>query len=53
MAVAEFRLVLGEPVEPVEPPADLVFQDRTPEIDHLLGGGGRRQPGQPLAHQHR
>jgi len=47
------RLVLGEAVEPVEPRADLVFQDRPPEVDHLAGGGRRREPGQPLAHQHR
>ena len=51
--IAELRLILGEAIEPVEPGADLVFQHRAPEVDHLAGGRGRRQPGQALAHQHR
>ena len=51
--VAEFRLVLGEAIEPVEPRADLVFQHRPPQVDHLARRGGRRQAGETLAHQHR
>ena len=51
--VAEFRLILGEAIEPVEPRADLVFQHRTPQVDHLARGRGRREAGQALAHQHR
>ena len=51
--VAEFQLILGEAVELVEPRADLVFQKWTPEVDHLARRGRRREPGQPLAHQHR
>ena len=51
--VAEFRLILGEAIEPVEPRADLVFQHRAPEVDHLAGGRGRRQTREAFAHQHR
>ena len=51
--VAEFRLVLGEAIEPVEPRADLVFQHRPPQVDHLARGRGRREAGQAFAHQHR
>ncbi len=51
--VAEFRLILGDAAQLIEPHADLVFQDRSPEIDHLARCRGRREPGQPLAYQHR
>ena len=51
--VAELGLVLGDAAQLVEPRADLVFQRRAPEIDHLLGGRRRRHAGQALAHQHR
>ena len=51
--VAEFRLIFGEAIEPVEPRADLVFQHRTPQVDHLSRSGGRREAGEALAHQHR
>ncbi|MGY4431733.1 hypothetical protein ACVWWO_004210 [Bradyrhizobium sp. F1.13.1] len=51
--IAEPGLVLDHGIEPVEPPADLVFEDGTPEIDHLLGSRGRRHAGQAFAHQHR
>ncbi len=51
--VAEPGLVLDQAIEPVEPLADLVFEDGTPEIDDLPGRRRRRHAGQPFAHQHR
>ena len=50
--VAELGLVLGDLGELVEPRADLVFQHRAPEVDHLLRRLRRRLTGQPFAHQH-
>ena len=50
--VAEPGLILGETRQLVEPRADLVFQRRPPEIDHLARRLRRRHPGQALAHQH-
>ena len=51
--VAEFGLIFRDPIEPIEPCADLVFQDRTPQVDHFPCGLGRREPGEALPHQHR
>ncbi len=51
--VAEFRLILGEAIEPIEPGADLVFQHRTPQVDHLARRRRRCEAGQAFAHQHR
>ncbi len=51
--IAEPRLVLGDAAELVEPSADLVFQHRPPEVDHLFRGRRRREARQPFAHQHR
>ncbi len=50
--VAEFGLVLGDAGQLIEPRADLVFEKRPPEVDHLLCRRRRRHAGQPLAHQH-
>ncbi|MGY4328969.1 hypothetical protein ACVWWG_003386 [Bradyrhizobium sp. LB7.2] len=51
--IAEPGLVLDQDIEPVEPLADLVFENGTPEVDDLLGSRRRRHAGQALAHQHR
>ena len=51
--VSKFRLIVSEPIEPVEPRADFVFQHRPPQVDHLAGRRRWRKPGQALAHQHR
>ncbi len=51
--VAEFSLILREAAQLIEARADLVFQQRPPEIDHFSRGGGRRQARKAFAHQHR
>ena len=50
--VAELHLILRDPVEPVEPGADLVFQDRAPQVDHFPRRRRRGETGQAFAHQH-
>ena len=49
--VAELALVLDHAFQPVEIAPGAVLDQRTPEIDQLLGGRRRRHAGQPLAHQ--
>ncbi len=50
--IAELGLVLGDAAQLIEPGADLVFQHRPPEVDHLFRSRRRRKAGQPLTHQH-
>ena len=51
--VAELLLVLDHRFQPVEIAPGAVLDQRTPEIDQLLGRRRRRQAGQPLAHHER
>ena len=51
--VAELALVLEHAFQPVEIAPGAVLDQRTPEVDQLLGGRGRRHAGQPLAHHQR
>ncbi len=51
--VAEMALILDQVFELVEFLAGAILDQRTPEIDQLLGGRRRRQAGQALAHHQR
>ena len=51
--VAELALVLQHAFQLVEIAPGAVLDQRTPEIDQLLGRRRRRQAGQPLAHHQR
>src|SRR5206468_7373790 len=50
--VAEARLVVDQPLEPVEVLARAVLEQRAPELDQAARRRRRRHAGQPLAHQH-
>ena len=51
--VAEARLVLDQPLQPVEIASGAILDQRPPQIDDLLRGRRRRLAGQPFAHHQR
>ena len=51
--VAEARLMLDQPFQPVEIAAGAILDQRAPQIDQLLRRRRRGLTGEPLAHHQR